>query len=583
MRKLSLIWVMLTLSWSLTGQNLLEDRDISGPSSTCIQEDHTYSIPAQPGATSYTWSVEPQMDVNFNPSATTTVPQVIVHFNPLCNSGKLYVTINSNPTPFDSLNITVYGDVTDSRNPTGLSDICLGLNSDSVVYTVNPPIPQASWYSWKMPDNNYQIIWAHQPDSITVAVRFLTNAQSGQIQVKGKNPCSSGPATPGVLNVNVNQTVSPAITIIPFSRVVCTGSSVPLDVVLINGGQNGTAKLFLNSIVVDSFHTVTSKDTAHFILSSLVLGKNTFRIQLNSQAKCVTPGSNPAQQSDTVHVSDHSSAGTLVADHSSVCEGTSDTIRITGNMVGTAIRWLRKMNTDSRWDTVFSSHPDYYIESTASAGSWQYRVVVKSGVCPNDTSGMMPLTITQGPGVQTLVPKKNNYPPHQGSLFLLCKTCDHTSQSFDYHWGKVLKNSGSDQTCSECGDFEGKDFCLFTDNDTTQYKYYLRVSSRDQSGCSIYSYYPGHVALEKMEGSSLNIYPNPGPGKMTLELSGPEPGPVNVIVSNMVGQEVRTFRVDKQLPVQLVPLDLGSLVKGVYVIEALFSNGDRVTGKTLLY
>jgi hypothetical protein len=579
MKKFFLFIFGLVIIQVSTGQNN-KSITIHGPTDVCPDSSYQYYVDPEAGVTRYYWTASGSMSVTFT-ADTSDWRKVHAYIDISSNSGAIYVCKNSQHDPPDgSLDVTVNKAITNTPVITGEQNICLGLNSDSVTYTASST-PNVQTYVWIIP-LTASIIWASS-DSSTISVKFSSVAPVAQIRVFGKNPCSSGfPNNVGNLDISINPTLAPTINILSFRESICIGTSDTLKVRFINGGLNGKIKLFLNGVLKDSAQTGSNSEDMQFIFPNLTETSNIFKIQLFSTVACRNPGvPYPVESGDTIFVSPPSYAGKLFSKHDTICESYPDTIWIDQSAVGNVLSWQRKLKTASDWIQVPFIHPEYYVENTAPPGVWQYRAAIKSGACPEDISDILTIVINNGPGQQELVPKNN--PQHKNHLLLMCISCSYPPQNSIYSWGKILLNPPGPALCPQCDSCRNKNFCLFDDNDT-RYKYYLAISSGDKSGCADTTFFtPSKSESENPSKSSFILYPNPNSGRITLELTSPYTGQVDIIVRDLAGKEVRTFRIQKLIPVQAVPFDISMLMKGTYLIETVFGDGERLINKTMLY
>ena len=98
--------------------------------------------------------------------------------------------------------------------------------------------------------------------------------------------------------------------------------------------------------------------------------------------------------SDTAYVtvSPNTVAGILSAD-ASICQGDSDSLYLSGN-IGDIISW-EYSNDGTAWLPTNTNDPYYILNSVQN--SEYYRVIVKSGVCDEDTSNVIFITMLPGP------------------------------------------------------------------------------------------------------------------------------------------------------------------------------------------
>ncbi len=83
-------------------------------------------------------------------------------------------------------------------------------------------------------------------------------------------------------------------------------------------------------------------------------------------------------------------------------------------------------------------------------------------------------------------------------------------------------------------------------------------------------------------GISLNVFPNPSRGQVTVQLTQkPSAGEYKLRLSNIIGQELRTIALKPELTAAGLPLDLSDLHTGVY-FYSLLVDGKVVSTKRLV-
>lgn len=83
-------------------------------------------------------------------------------------------------------------------------------------------------------------------------------------------------------------------------------------------------------------------------------------------------------------------------------------------------------------------------------------------------------------------------------------------------------------------------------------------------------------------GISLNVFPNPSHGQVTVQLNQkPSGGDYKLRLSNIIGQEIRTVAIKPELSTAGLPVDLSDLRTGVY-FYSLLVDGKVVSTKRLV-
>ena len=85
----------------------------------------------------------------------------------------------------------------------------------------------------------------------------------------------------------------------------------------------------------------------------------------------------------------------------------------------------------------------------------------------------------------------------------------------------------------------------------------------------------------RLAGITVNVYPNPSRGQLTVQLNQKAGTDYKLRLSNIIGQEVRTIALKPELTVAGLPLDLSDLRAGVYFYSLLVT-GRTVTTKRLV-
>ncbi|MEI8203331.1 MAG: FG-GAP-like repeat-containing protein [Bacteroidota bacterium] len=237
---------------------------INGSNHICHGQTNVYySVAPIANATSYIWtlpngatgvSITNSIYVNFSDSAQSGIISVYGHNS--CGDGLI-----------STLNITVFHNLPDSAMViSGLTDVCFGLNNYN--YTIFP-IANAESYLWTIPTGA-----SGTSSTNTITLNYSSNAQSGNISVKGHNVCGNG--TESILPINV-------LSLIP-------GLITGMDSV--NVGQDS---------VVYSIPVLANADSYIWTLSSGATGAsstNTIKVNFSNAAV-----------SDTISVRGHNNCG----------------------------------------------------------------------------------------------------------------------------------------------------------------------------------------------------------------------------------------------------------------------------------
>ena len=83
----------------------------------------------------------------------------------------------------------------------------------------------------------------------------------------------------------------------------------------------------------------------------------------------------------------------------------------------------------------------------------------------------------------------------------------------------------------------------------------------------------GVNAVQDLDGiSNFNLFPNPTSGKFTLLLEGEGSDDINISFLNVLGQVLRTQKVDFGAGFLQQEFDLSDFVNGVYLMEVQIDN-----------
>lgn len=194
----------------------------TGPTTFCQNVPTTISVPAIPGATSYTWTLPGGWGgTSTTNSITVTTPfsggtgVITVRGNNICGSG--------NPL---TINVFSSGSLGSIGSISGNSNVC---QNSTLTYTV-PAVTNAMSYTWTLPSG-----WTGT--STTNSITVTVGSTGGTISVFASNNCGSTstvslpvtiisiPATPGPISGNTN---------------VCSGSSNTYSISPVSGATSYT-------------------------------------------------------------------------------------------------------------------------------------------------------------------------------------------------------------------------------------------------------------------------------------------------------------------------------------------------------
>lgn len=196
---------------------------ITGASTVCQSQNNVvYTVPPVSNASSYTWTL---------PSGATgssTTNSISVNYGSNAVSGNITVKANyssCNTTNIASYPITVTPNLLSLGIITGNTSINPPQNQ--VTYSVNA-IPNATSYIWSLPNG---FTGTSSTNSITATI--ASNAESGNVTVKGVNSCFQSPVSS--LPVNLNSNYPPYLENIPLLS-GSVGTPIP-SIIPVNTGS----------------------------------------------------------------------------------------------------------------------------------------------------------------------------------------------------------------------------------------------------------------------------------------------------------------------------------------------------------
>src|SRR5690606_8210141 len=127
-----------------------------------------------------------------------------------------------------------------------------------------------------------------------------------------------------------------------------------------------------------------------------------------TNAPCLAATSNTI----TVTVSPASVGGSITGGTTPICQGSATGTMTLSGHTGSVVKWQKRVNAGS-WQDITNTATTYS-ETPSSAGTWDYRAVVKSGACLEAVSGIRTI-IVQAPSVAGGTPTGGSSPVCVGS------------------------------------------------------------------------------------------------------------------------------------------------------------------------
>jgi gliding motility-associated-like protein len=248
---------------------------------------------------------------------------------------------------------------------TGGNAVCMGSTITLTSHATGTPVLTYVWAS-----SNTGVATVSNSGVVTPVSPGTTNI-SYTVTDGSSTTCSS---TSAPFPVTINPL--PALNlVVGGTSTICSGTSTTITVALSAVGvtyqlRNSSGNVNVGTSVSGTGGTI-----------SLPTGNLTSTTTFNVLATNISTTCSAAlTETEVITIDPTSSVGTLSGGASPVTYGGSTGIMtLTGNM-GTILKWQKLVDTGSWQDIAITSST--YSETPISAGTWQYRVELQSGVCP---------------------------------------------------------------------------------------------------------------------------------------------------------------------------------------------------------
>ncbi|MFM7023355.1 MAG: gliding motility-associated C-terminal domain-containing protein [Flavobacteriales bacterium] len=311
------------------------------------------------GFTTTTPIVNNTTSQSYNNITTTTQYRAIVTSGVCPSDNSVAATINVDP-------ISVGGSVTADDT------VCSGSNNG----TLNLAGYTGTITAWEMSSDNFATSTAIP--NVTAALTYTNVTTTRQYRAIVKS---------GVCPEDNSS--SATITVDPVS----VGGAVTADVTVCSGSNTGTLNLAGNTGTVIGWESSEDNFVTTTPIAN-VTASNTFNnITATTKYRAiVTSGVCPADTSVAATVTvDPVSVGGTVGNDATVCSGSnSGTLNLVGN-VGSVIDWHYSEDNFATEAAIGNINPSYTFSGLTA--TTKYRVIVKSGVCPEDTSSFATITV----------------------------------------------------------------------------------------------------------------------------------------------------------------------------------------------
>ena len=292
-------------------------------------------------------------------------------------------------TPASSNTITVKVNALPSTPVaiSGLSSICLSSNQ---VYSI-PNVIGATSYDWVVSGN----LTATSSTTNVINTTAGAVAGAGTIKVRSVNACGASAYTSD-LNITISNIPAPTPNFTLTANNICIGPSI-------NFTNTSTVNATTNSPIVaynwnfgDGSSAITTQNASNTYSST-----GTFNVfmSITSQDNC------NVSIAKSIIVNPLSVSGTAVAVNSSVCEGASTTINLTG-YTGT-IQWMSSPTGANTWTNIIGA-TNAILNTGVLTSTTDYIAVVRSGLCTVATTSVVTVLVSPTPTITIVNPSNIN-------------------------------------------------------------------------------------------------------------------------------------------------------------------------------
>jgi hypothetical protein len=588
MKKIT-IFLLVNLLFSFSfGQTTSGSRSISGPTSVSACDGDTttyfYTVSTLPGDTAFLW-FSTDLFINCKPpeSNPSTVPQMRLNFiGTSADTGSLGVLFYPDLRKEFLHNIKVVSNLASTpTQPIGRKMFCKSGTSALEKFYVDYDSAYTS-YIWEIVPKNHQIVGPANQDVIWLKFD-LTDMDDGYIRAKGVNDCGEGDYG-DTLKITFNSNTSMSVTLSGQTSFCNSTASAKFTATPNNniGGQRYCEWLVNDSIWLQApppFDFTPSRQlnngdtiTCKYFCDTL-------------QYRC--PDNYPAIDTVIISVFDSTKAGYLSTDKDIICRmNKTDSITLVGSN-GDVFIWQSANEVDSaNWskivfDPALGSNPTRIPLNTGIIGSFKYKVITKSGVCPEKTTTSKNVKVVGFDTLMIVEKDSNNQTGRdKDSIIFICTSCVNDPNIGKYEWAYIDPGPPL-VTYPAPAAYDSLPYCIFK-RMPSDYSYFLRIIGTGDNACSDTITFKAKQHLKNSD-FKLGVYPNPNNGLFTIELDGNVYGTTTIRIIDMVGQEHQRFSTEKEDQVMRMPIDVDNLTQGVYMVEAVFPGGERLIKKIFIY
>jgi hypothetical protein len=335
-------------------------------------------------------------------------------------------------------------------------------------------------------------------------------------------------------------------------------------------GPAGT--IFTNAAGTTAYNGTTPLNAVY--VSPTAVGANTYSVNFTSSAGACT--STTATSVVTINTAP---AGTLSVANMTTCANSSVTFSFTGLTAGTGLtyQWQVSSNNGVSYTNIAgATSATYTVTAAGTLNGNKYRVVVSSTGCAASlTSSAGTLTVNPTPVVTiSAAPVVNIFP---GITSTLTAAVSSATAPLSYQWylnGNAVPGATANM------------YTVGVDQEGS-----YSVSVTDANGCTSAAgtSTPASIAIGDSAGVTiLFIYPSPNSGQFQVRYfndinnGGTAPAFVNVYDSK--GARVFTRQYTLGAGYQAMKVDMGTHTKGLYRVELIDLNGNRIkTGSVMVF
>jgi gliding motility-associated-like protein len=304
-------------------------------------------------------------------SSNSTITAVMTSNIASCLSGS--------PATSNAINVIVNSVPSNPGAISGLTTICMNSNQ---VFSI-PAVSGATSYTWVVTGS---LSASATSTTNVINITAANAAGSGTLTVYANNTCGTSVSN-STLAVNVNNTPAPTASFTVSANNLCLSNA---GITFTNTSTpNATTSASITSFSWDYADGNTYSSTSSASVSHTYTNTGNFDAILTIQ----DGNSCTSSIASRIIVDPISVAGTATAANSTICEGTSTTLSLTGSIGN--IQWQSSIDGVNYTNISGATTSSYTTPNLTS--TTYYKVVVTSGVCSSATSGSLTVTVNPTP------------------------------------------------------------------------------------------------------------------------------------------------------------------------------------------